>query len=85
LLNKVLEDATRLEDPNLLAVSKGICYGRYAAIWVDLEEPVKRINSGLWDSDISIFTEPWLFLAICRDVDVFNLVRLRRRQQDEKL
>lgn len=39
VLDQVLQDATRLEDINLLAIGESIGYGRNTAIGVDLEEP----------------------------------------------
>lgn len=38
-INEILQDTSGLEDSDLLAVSKGICDGWYAAVWVYLEEP----------------------------------------------
>jgi hypothetical protein len=39
VLDQVLQDATRLEDINLLAIGESISYGRNTPIWVDLKEP----------------------------------------------
>lgn len=38
-IGEILQDTSGLEDSDLLAVSKGICDGWYAAVGVYLEEP----------------------------------------------